>query len=75
MGFLDYAWSLSLQKDDMKAGIRIDQKLQQPNLLQDTSGFTITLPMPTISGNEDEEKSIAFLGYKYSADNTGKEKI
>jgi len=75
MGFLDYAYSLSLQKDNMKAGIRIDQKLQHPKLLHNTSGFTITLPMPTISENEDEEKTISFLGYKYSSNNTGKEKI
>jgi hypothetical protein len=72
MGFLDYAWSISLQKDNMKAGIRIDPKLQQPTLTRDKKGFSITLPLPIISENEDEEKSVSFLGYKFPADVNGK---
>ena len=75
MGFLDYAWSLSLQKDDMKAGIQIDQKIHRPILLQEFSGFKIILPAPVISGNENEEKKVTFIGYNYSADNLGIEKI
>jgi len=72
MGFLDYAWSISLQKDKMKAGIRIDEKLHQPTLTRDKEGFTITLPLPIISEKEDEEKTISFLGYTFPADDIGK---
>lgn len=71
MGFLDYAWSISLQKDNMKARIRIDPKLQQPILTQDKAGFNVTLPLPSVS----EEKTISFLGYEFPADSSGKANV
>jgi len=75
MGFLDYAWSISIQKDNLKTGIRIDQKLKQPILTHDKAGFNITLPLPVVSENEDEEKTISFLGYKFPADDIGKARV
>ena len=76
MGFIDYAWSISLQKDEMKTGIRIDPKLVQPVLMQNSAGFTITLPLPVVSVNEEtEEKTVSFLGYKFVADDDGKAKV
>ena len=78
MGFLDYAWSISLQKDNIKARIRIDPKLQQPILTQDKAGFNVTLPLPVLSEHEEEgeeEKTISFLGYEFPADDTGRAKV
>ncbi len=76
MGFLDYAWSLSLQKDNMKTGIRIDQKLKQPILTHDKAGFNVTLPLPIISENEEtEEKTTSFLGYIFPTDDMGKARV
>ncbi len=76
MGFIDYAWSISLQKDNMKTGIRIDPNLKQPTLTQNKAGFTVTLPLPIVSENEEtEEKTITFLGYKFPADDYGKARI
>jgi len=75
MGFLDYAWSISIQKDNLKAGIRIDQQLKQPILTKDKAGFNITLPLPVVSENEDEEKTISFLGYNFPADDIGKARV
>lgn len=71
MGFLDYAWSISLQKDNTKTRIRVDPKLQQPTLTQNEAGFNITLPVPSVS----EEGTISFLGYEFPADSTGKAKV
>jgi len=71
MGFLDYAWSVSLQKEDMKARIRVDSKLQQPTLTRNEAGFNVTLPVPSVS----EEGTISFLGYEFPADPTGKAKV
>ena len=69
MGFLDYAWSISLQKDTLKTGIRIDPKLQQPTLIQGkNSRFNITLPVPSVS----EEGTISFLGYEFPEDSKAK---
>ena len=71
MGFLDYAWSVSLQKDNTKARIRVDPKLQQPTLTRDENGFNVTLPVPSVS----EEETISFLGYEFPVDAIGKAKV
>jgi hypothetical protein len=70
MGFLDYAWSVSLQEDKVKTRIRMDPKLQQPTLSQSKTGFNITLPMPSVS----EDETVSFLGYEFPAD-SGKAKV
>jgi hypothetical protein len=77
MGFLDYARSISLQKDDMKARIRIDPELQLPNLTQDKAGFNVTLPLPSVPETEEEEqeKTVSFLGYQFPADGNGKARV
>ena len=73
MGFLDYAWSNSLQKDDLNTAILVDPTLRYPTLSRNNSGFTITLPIPSIYTDADEE-SISFLGFKFQSD-SGKEKV
>jgi len=64
MGFLDYAWAISLQKDELKTRICLDPKLQQPTLTRDDVGFNITLPTPAMM----EEGRIFFLGYEFQGD-------
>ncbi|PVX25359.1 MAG: hypothetical protein CW691_04845 [Candidatus Bathyarchaeum sp.] len=60
----------------MKTGICIDPKLKQPILKQDNAGFTVTLPLPIVSENEEtEEKSITFLDCKFPYDDDGKGKV
>lgn len=59
----------------MKARIRIDPELQLPILTQDKAGFNVTLPLPSMSEEEEEEKTISFLGYEFPADDTGKAKV
>lgn len=71
MGFLEYAWTISLQKDNLKTKIFIDSQLQKPVLVRDKAGFNINLPAPTIS----EDGSISFLGYGFPADSIGKAKV
>jgi Mg-chelatase subunit ChlD len=61
MGFLDYAWALSLQKDNLSVKIRIDSDIRQPILLKDDLGFNVTLPLPTVS----DEGNISFLQYEF----------
>lgn len=70
MGFLDYAWDVSLQKDNKKTRINLDSKLQQPTLTWDDAGFNIALPAPSIS----EDGHISFLGYEFQ-ENSGKVKV
>lgn len=65
LAFLDYALTLSLQKDEMITRIRVDPTLQQPIITHDYSGFTIVLPLPKTL----EDGSIAFLRYKLTGPN------
>jgi hypothetical protein len=71
MGFLDYAWSISLQKDKLKTRIRIDQSGQQPILETEPDRYNITLPVPTVS----EEGTISFLGSQFPHDLAGEAKV
>ena len=71
MGFIDYAWANSLQKDDTKVKILQDASLAQPILQSDAVGFTIKLPMVRIL----EDGGISFLSHKFPGNNVGKSKV
>jgi hypothetical protein len=71
MGFLDYAWTISLQKDKKKVKILQDSSLNQPVLLPDNFGFTIKLPKIQFL----ENKQISYLGEKLTLNKTGKVKV
>lgn len=71
MGFIDYAWAVSLQKDNTKVKILQDEALTQPLLLSDNVGFTIKLP--TVHMLKDG--TISFLGHKFTGNNVGKTKV
>jgi Mg-chelatase subunit ChlD len=71
MGFLDYAWMISLQKDKKKVKILQDSSLGQPVLLPDNFGFTIKLPNVQFL----EGKQIAYLGEKLTLNKMGKAKV
>jgi hypothetical protein len=71
MGFIDYAWAVSLQKDNTKVKILQDPSLIQPTLESDPFGFTIKLP--TVQTLRDG--SFSYLGYRFSSNNSGKTRI
>ena len=71
MGFIDYAWAASLQKDNQKVKILLDPTLIQPTLQVDNVGFTIKLP--TIQTLNDG--AFSYLGQKFPATSAGKSKI
>jgi hypothetical protein len=70
MGFLDYAWAISPQKDNLKLKMRMDPNLRKPTLARNDYGFDINLPVPSVS----EEGSVFYLGYEFQ-DGLGKIKI
>jgi hypothetical protein len=71
MGFLEYAWNVSLQKDNMKLKIVLDPVLNQPTLMPDTFGFTANLPIARVVDDEH----VSFLGYVFASDIDGKGKV
>lgn len=71
LGFIDYAWAVSLQKDNTKVKIIQDETIDQPLLLSDDFGFTIKLP-PV---KTQEDGSITYLSLKFPGDKTGKSTV
>jgi hypothetical protein len=71
LGFIDYAWATSLQKDNTKVKILQDETIDQPVLLGDNFGFTIKLPMVRIQ----KDGTITYLGLKFPGDSAGKSKV
>jgi hypothetical protein len=71
MGFLEYAWAVSSQKDNVKMKIRMNQDIQQPTLTYIHEGFDIELPVPMLSN----EGNILYQGYQFPANDQGKSKV
>lgn len=71
MGFIDYAWAVSLQKDNTKVKILQDATILQPVLQSDNYGFTIKLPTTYTL----EDGNILFLGHKFPSNNANKSRI
>jgi hypothetical protein len=71
LGFIDFAWSISLQKDDTKVKIIEDATIDQPTIRPDDVGFCIKIPTPKSS----EDGSVKFLGNIFTDDTAGKIKV
>jgi hypothetical protein len=71
VGFIDYAWAISPQKDDTKVKIIQDPNIDQPQLKEDDIGFTIKLPTPKFL----ENGSINFMSYNFDNNAAGKVRI
>jgi hypothetical protein len=70
MGFIDYAWAVSFQKDNTKVRILQDTTIDQPTLAPDDYGFTIKLP--TVRFLEDGQ--VSFLGQVFPHNSQGKKR-
>ncbi len=68
MGFFEYAWEISLQKDNLLTKIHVDASLKLPSITSDKAGFTVNMPEPLVS----LEGRISFLGFNFPADASGK---
>jgi Mg-chelatase subunit ChlD len=71
MGFLDYAWSISFQKDNQKVKILQDPSIDQPTLEADNFGFTIKLPIVQTT----PDGQFIYLGQKFPVNTQSKGKI
>jgi hypothetical protein len=71
MGFLDYAWAVSVQKDKQKVKILQDTTINQPTLEADDFGFTIKLPIVNIT----PDNQFTYLGQIFPKTAQGKNKI
>lgn len=76
MGFLDYAWSIFFEKDQLKTKLLISDKVRYPQLFCDKAGFVGVFPEPMVK--EDEEKAtkiLSLMGYVFPADGEGRRQL
>jgi hypothetical protein len=71
MGFIDYAWSISFQKDNTKVKMLQDPNIEQPTFQPDEFGTTIKLPSVKFLPN----KQISYLGQVFPFDHQGKIRV
>lgn len=71
MGFVEYAWALSFQKDNLKTKILLTPELQRPTFVLNKAGYDIAIPEPSAS----ETNIISFLGFEFPTDASGKAQI
>ncbi len=71
MGFIDYAWSISFQKDNTKVKMLQDPSIEQPTFQPDEFGITIKLPSVKFLPN----KQISYLGQVFPFDHQGKIRV
>lgn len=71
MGFLDYAWAISFQKDNTKVRILQDADIEQSTLAPDQYGFTLKFPMVRFL----EDGQISFLGQVFEHNRQGKSRV
>ncbi len=71
MGFIDYAWAISFQKDNTKVRILQDASLNQPTLAPDDYGFTIKFPAVRFL----EDGQVSYLGQVFPHNSHGKIRI
>ncbi len=71
MGFIDYAWAVSFQKDNTKVKILQDPSLSQPTLAPDDYGFTIKLPVVRFL----EDGQVSYLGQVFPHNSQGKIRV
>jgi hypothetical protein len=71
MGFIDYAWAVSFQKDNTKVRLLQDPNLEQPTFSPDEYGFTIKFPTVRFLANN----KISFLGQVFPHNPQGKSRL
>jgi hypothetical protein len=71
MGFIDYAWSISFQKDNTKYKITQDSTLTQPTLTEDDYGLTMAFPNVKFLSNG----KMQFLGQTFQQNSVGKSQV
>lgn len=70
VGFLEYAFSVFLEKDLMQTKLLLSPKTKFSKLFKDNEGFVCILPEPTIK-EENERQTISLMGYSFPANAAG----
>jgi len=75
VGFLEYAWSIFLEKDNLKAKLLVSPKIKFSQLYRDDVGYVGVLPEPTVEETEEGEKTASLMGYSFPVDTEGKRQL
>jgi hypothetical protein len=75
VGFLEYAWSVFLEKESLKTKLLVSPKVKSCQLYHDSQGFVAILPEPTVQETKEGEKTVSLMGYSFPATNEGKKQL
>jgi len=75
VGFLEYAWSIFLEKDNMKTRLLVSPKVKFSQIYRDDSGYVGVLPEPSVEETKEGEKTVSLTGYSFPADAKGKKQL
>jgi len=75
VGFLEYAWSVFLEKESLKTKLLVSQKTKSCRLYHNGQGFVAILPEPTVQETKEGEKTASLMGYSFPATNEGKKQL
>lgn len=75
MGLLEYAWSISFEKDYTKTKMLTSSKTRFPGLLCDGIDLVGIFPEPTRKEDEDGQRTISLMGYSFPDDQLGKKQL
>jgi Txe/YoeB family toxin of Txe-Axe toxin-antitoxin module len=74
VGFLEYAFSVFLEKDLMKTKLLLSPKAKFSKFFQDNEGFVCIFPEPTVR-EENERETISLMGYNFPANTDGQRQL
>lgn len=75
MGFLEYAWSIFFEKDQLKTKLLMSSRVRFPQLSRDEIGFVGIIPEPSFKEGENGERMISLMGYRFPDDVMGKRQL
>ena len=74
LGFLEYAWTLFVEKDRVKTKLLLSSEIPFPRLYNDNSGLVCAFPEPIVILTDDES-TVSLMGNKFHADAKGKSQL
>lgn len=75
VGFLEYAWSIFLEKDSLKTKLLVSPRVRFSQFLHDNAGSVAILPEPKVEETQEGTKTVSLMGYSFPADPEGKRQL
>ncbi len=72
MGFLEYAWSIFFEKDQIRTKLSVSPRVRFTQFSKDESGFQAIFPEPKNEDDDDGRRSLSLMGYNFPENSLGR---